>query len=45
MKLQVTFFHGSLGMDVPVLSDRQELIYISSECSLEDLGVIDDRDR
>ena len=26
----VTFFHGTLHMDVPVLADQQELIYINS---------------
>ena len=38
---------GPLHMDVPVLTDQREFIYISSEdteCSLEDLpGTIDDR--
>ena len=43
------FFYGPLRMDMPVLAEKQELIYISSvqtQDVLEDLQeVIADRDR
>ena len=44
----VTFFYGLLHIDVPVLADQQERIYISSvrtQSNLEDLpGAMDDWD-
>ena len=42
----MTFLYGPQLIDVPVLADQQDLIYISSVgCSLEDLpGAMDKKD-
>ena len=40
-----TFFYVILDMNVPVLAGQQELIYLCSRCSLENLlGAMDERD-